>query len=132
MVIHKTQCAQISQELNGVIYICNPGNNLPSWLSPKWLCDDIHDIYGFTHVPKCMSFRKAIVVITKRTHSFHDCIYIHIYNIYIYIYIYIYCIYCIFNKKTFFIFTNISVKGYVKQPKYLWKSKMCFFIKYLL
>ena len=30
----------------------------------------IHD------VPKCMSYHKAILVITGRTHCFHDCIYI--------------------------------------------------------
>ena len=30
------------------------------------------------HVPKCMSFHKAIVVITGRAHCFHD--YIYIYN----------------------------------------------------
>ena len=29
-----------------------------------------------THVPKCMSCHKAIVVITGRTHCFHDNIYI--------------------------------------------------------
>ena len=28
------------------------------------------------HVPKCMSFQKAIVVITGRAHCFHDYIYI--------------------------------------------------------
>ena len=27
------------------------------------------------HVPKCMSFHEAIVVITRRVHCFHDCIY---------------------------------------------------------
>ena len=26
------------------------------------------------HVPKCMSCHRAIVVITGRAHSFHDCI----------------------------------------------------------
>ena len=30
------------------------------------------------HVPKCMSCHKAIVVITRRAHCFHDCIYIYI------------------------------------------------------
>ena len=58
------------------------------------------------HVPKCMSCHKAIVVITRRAHCFHDCIiyYAHLASvrfehsvcrgslmtIYIYIYIYIY------------------------------------------
>ena len=28
------------------------------------------------HVPKCMSCRKDIVVITRKAHCFHDCIYI--------------------------------------------------------
>ena len=28
------------------------------------------------HVPKCMSCHKAIVVITRRTHCFHECIYV--------------------------------------------------------
>ena len=32
-----------------------------------------------THVPKCMSCHKAIVVITRRAHCFHDYIYIDIY-----------------------------------------------------
>ena len=33
------------------------------------------------HVPKCMSWHKAIVVITGRAHCFHVCIYIYIYII---------------------------------------------------
>ena len=38
-----------------------------------------HMMYGCNivhHVPKRMSFHKAIVVITGRAHCFHDCIYI--------------------------------------------------------
>ena len=35
----------------------------------------------------------------------------------------------ILNKKTHFQFSQIfSSVGYVKQPKYLWELKMCFFI----
>ena len=33
-----------------------------------------HIMYG--HVSKCMSCPKATVVITRRAHCFHDCIYI--------------------------------------------------------
>ena len=77
------------------IYICNHENNVPSLLSPQWLCGNsctwaldvrfhpyIMYSYGFIrtstvhHVPKCMSCHKAIVVITGRAHCFHDCIYI--------------------------------------------------------
>ena len=50
------------------IYIqCYHKNNVPSWLSPRWL-------YGnsCTH----MSCHKAIVPITERAHCFHDKIYI--------------------------------------------------------
>ena len=60
------------------IYTCinigNHKNNVPSWLSPQWLCGNsctwAHD------VPKCMSCHKAIVVVTGRAPCFHDCIYI--------------------------------------------------------
>ena len=58
----------------GAIYICNHENNVPSGLSPEWLCGNsctwAHDV--------------RFVVITKMAHCFHGCIYI-----YIYIYIYI-------------------------------------------
>ena len=60
------------------------------------------------HVPKCISFHKAIVVITESTYCFHDniiYIYIYIYVVYIlyiyiniYIYIYIYIIYIYDNN----------------------------------
>ena len=36
------------------------------------------------HVPKCMSCRKAIVVMTGKAHCFHDYMYILIYIYYIY------------------------------------------------
>ena len=35
-----------------------------------------HDVHDVHHVPKCMSWHKAIVVITGRAHCFHDYIYI--------------------------------------------------------
>ena len=38
------------------------------------------------HVPKCMSCYKAVAVITRRVHCFHD--YIYIYSAYTYFYIY--------------------------------------------
>ena len=54
-------------------------NTMPSRLSPQWLCSNsctwAHD------VPKCMSCYKSTVVITGRTHCFHDCIYIYITSI---------------------------------------------------
>ena len=33
-----------------------------------------HQYVTVHHVPKCMSYPKAIVVITGREHCFHDCI----------------------------------------------------------
>ena len=56
------------------IYICNHENNVPSRLSPQWLCGN--SCTSVHHVPKCMSCHKAIVVITGRAHCFHDYIYI--------------------------------------------------------
>ena len=60
------------------MYICNHENNVPSRLSPQWLCGNsctwAHDVRF--QVPKCMSCHKAIVVITGRAHCFHDYIYI--------------------------------------------------------
>ena len=48
------------------MYICNHENNVPSRLSPQWLCGNsctwAHDVRF--QVPKCMSCHKAIVVIT--------------------------------------------------------------------
>ena len=35
-----------------------------------------HNMITVHHVPKCMSWHKPILVITGRTHCFHDCIYI--------------------------------------------------------
>ena len=62
--------------------MCNHENNVPSQLSLQWLygnslveqslvhwyqqCVTVH------HVPKCMSYHEAIVVITERAHCFHD------------------------------------------------------------
>ena len=78
-MIHDTQSAQISQKQDERnIYVCNHENNVPSRLSPQWLCGNsctwAHDV----RLPKCMSCHKAIVVITGRAHCFHDCIYIYI------------------------------------------------------
>ena len=60
----------------GTIYICNHEKNVPSGLSPEWLCSTsctwAHDV--------------RFVVITGTAHCFHDCIYM---CIYIYINIYI-------------------------------------------
>ena len=44
----------------------------------KTMCPPGYHHNGFvaTHVPKCMSCHKAIVVITGRAHCFHDYIYI--------------------------------------------------------
>ena len=65
--------------------------------------------------------------------------------IYTYTYIYLYLIkkqifdfhkyFGCFTLRLFYISVVLSihtVEGYIKQPKYLWKSKMCFFIKFLL
>ena len=73
-------------------------NNVPSQLSPQWLCDNActwaHDVH---HVLKCMSYHKAIVVISGRAHWFYNmCVYICIcicIYMYIYIHVYIYLIY---------------------------------------
>ena len=58
------------------IYICNHENNVLSRLSPQWFCGNSCTWATVNHVPKCISCHKAIVVITGRTHCFHDCIYI--------------------------------------------------------
>ena len=49
----------------------------------KTMCPPGYQHHGFVvthalghHVPKCMSYHKAIVVITGRAHCFHDYIYI--------------------------------------------------------
>ena len=41
----------------------------PAQLLQKWLC-------GIYHVPKCMSCQEATLVVTRKAHSFNDCIYI--------------------------------------------------------
>ena len=87
-MIHDTQSAQISQKQDRRnIYaimktmLCPPGYHHNGFVATHALG---HMMYGYHHVPKCMSCHKAIVVITGRAHCFLDCIYI-----YIYIYIYI-------------------------------------------
>ena len=46
----------------------------------KTMCPPGYHHNGFVATyalgPKCMSYHKSIVVITWRTHCFHDCIYI--------------------------------------------------------
>ena len=57
------------------IYICNHGN----WKQcMETMCPPGYHHNGFvtTHVPKCMTCHKAIVVITGRANCFHDYIYI--------------------------------------------------------
>ena len=61
------------------IYICNRENNVPSRLSPQWLCGNL----------RTWARDMRFVVISGTAHCFHDCIYI-LYILYIYIYIYIY------------------------------------------
>ena len=76
---------------------------MPSLLPPQWLCGNscawAHDVH---HVPKCMSYHKTIVVITRRAHCIYIIyiiLYICIFNIYVYIYI----IYIIYIYISFFI-----------------------------
>ena len=57
------------------------------------------------HVPKSMSCHKAIVVMTRMPHYFHECVYIYIY-IYIYICAYMYIIY-IYIYKYIYIYIYI-------------------------
>ena len=59
------------------ICICYHENNVPSRLSPQWLCGNsctwAHGVHDVNHVPKCMSCHKAIVVISiwyKRIYFF--------------------------------------------------------------
>ena len=39
-VIHETQSAHISQKQDGINAICNHKNNVPSRLSPHWVCSN--------------------------------------------------------------------------------------------
>ena len=61
-----------------LIYMQSWEQCAPFQWSPQWLCDNsctwAHDVH---HVPKCMSYHKAIVVITRRAHYFHDCIWMY-------------------------------------------------------
>ena len=51
-----------------VIYMCNHENNVPTRLSPQWLCGNsctcAHGVHDVHHVPKCTSCHKAIMVIS--------------------------------------------------------------------
>ena len=87
--------------------ICSPGYHHSGFVKTHAIG---HIMYGYVHrVPYCMSFQKAIVVITGRAHCFHDNIYItymNIYNFqpsmlscYIYIYIYIHIYIYIYNDE---------------------------------
>ena len=73
-MIHDTQSAQILQKQNERnIYAIMKGISPPCYLlSPQWLCGN-----------SCTSAHRMmyIMVITGRTHCFHDCIYIYIYKL---------------------------------------------------
>ena len=56
------------------------------------------------HVPRCMSYHKAIVVITGKAHCLHDNIYVYTY---IYIYIYIYYIYMYVCLHLYYYYCNL-------------------------
>ena len=98
-----------------------------------YVCVTVYVYITVHHVPKCMSCNKAIVVITGKTHCFHDCmgiapillisglsslcvvgvldhlssiIHIYIYNIYIYIYILVlYFVYCVYSIFSSILYT---------------------------
>ena len=55
-----------------IIYICNHENNVFSQLSMALLQLMHLGTWCTVHVPRRMSFHKAIVVITGRAHCFHD------------------------------------------------------------
>ena len=59
-----------------ICYICYHENNLPSQLSPQWLCGNSCTWAPDVRLPKCMRCHKTIVVVTGRAHCFHDNIYI--------------------------------------------------------
>ena len=70
------------------LYI-NLEKNVPSRLSPQWVYGNAstwaHDVHQtIHHVPKFMSYLKAIVVITGRAHCLRL---FHLWQFYIYIYI---------------------------------------------
>ena len=71
-----TECSNLTEARWALIYMYNHENNVPSWLSPQWLCGNScnweYGVYNANHVPNCMSYDKAIVVITRRAHCFHD------------------------------------------------------------
>ena len=81
-MIHDTQSAEISQKqdecnINVIMKtMCPPGYHHNGFAAT-------HALGHITvnHVPKCMSCHKAIVVITGRTHCFHDYIYICMFEI---------------------------------------------------
>ena len=52
------------------MYTMNHGNNVHAWLSPQ--CGSVETHALGQHVPKCMSFHRTTVVITRHAHCFHD------------------------------------------------------------
>ena len=105
-MIHDTQRAQISEEQDGI----------------QWIRCAVH------HVSKCMSYHKAIVVITETAHCFHNCIYM-------YTYTYICVCVCILKKYyggkgKIIIKRNDGKKSSRKNPNI--KFQNCFETTYLL
>ena len=78
------------------------------------------------HVPTCLNCHKAILVITRQAHYFHDCICVmpillpqnHSMNITVYIYIYIYIyIYMVFTTKRYLEVTTESWPKWDLNPR---------------
>ena len=88
-----------SHKVRWAIYIYNHENNvllLVITTITQWVCGNSYTwAQDAHHVPKCMSFHKAIVVLNGRADCFNDFMYNELMNtsfhnvIYIYIYIYI-------------------------------------------
>ena len=83
-VIHETQSAQNLTEARWAKYICNHEKNVPSRLSPQWLCGNsftwAHDVWFINH--QVHELPQSHCDDTRRAHFFHDCI-----NMYMCIYI---------------------------------------------
>ena len=95
-MIHETQSVQISQQQDE--------RNIH--VIVKTMCPPVTT--PMAHVPRCMSYHKAIVVITGKAHCLHDNIYVYT-DIYIYIYIYIIYIYILY----IYIYIYIDIYMYV-------------------
>ena len=80
-MIHDTQSAEISQKEDRYnIHVimktmCSNGYHHIGFVATHALGEN--GVLTHTHVPKCMSCHKAIVVITTSTHCFHDYMYIY-------------------------------------------------------